>query len=156
MTKKRKWLDTGFVPHRLEMKLSLAWIAKPVPLWRILDRLETEHMRHGGMSNGELFVSYKQFIQAGVSKRRISQMLELGERLGFLEIVRPKDAWRGDVKAPNSYRLTYLPTKNNPIPTDEWKKIQSIEQAEKIVEQFSEKKKQLEKREERACFAKAS
>ena len=112
-------------------------------------------MRHGGLGNGELFVSYKQFMEAGISKRRISPMLELGVQLGFIEIVRPKDAWRGDVKAPNSYRLTYLPTKNSK-PTDEWKKIQSIEQAEKIVDQFTEKKNQSEKREDRVCLAKAS
>ncbi|MEP3232254.1 MAG: hypothetical protein ABJO30_05455 [Hyphomicrobiales bacterium] len=155
MPKKRSWLDTGFVPHRLEMKLSPAWNVKPVPLWRILDRLETEHMRHGGMNNGELFVSYNQFMEAGVSKRRISSMLECGEQLGFIEIVRPIDSWRGDVRAPNRYRLTYLPTRNVK-PTDEWKKIQSIEQAQTIVEQFSEKKIQSEKRKDKACLAKAS
>ena len=121
MSRRRKWLNTSFVVHRLEMRMSAAWKAVPPPLRRILDRLEEEHMRHAGTCNGRLFVSYTQFVAAGVSRRNIAALLGLGEALGMIEIVRGQDV-AGDIREPNQYRLTYL-EKGQAAPTDEWKGV---------------------------------
>ena len=121
MSSRRKWLDTAFVPHRMEMRLSAAWKVVPPPLRRILDRLEEENMRHAGTCNGKLLVSYKQFVAEGVSKRNIAALLRLGEALGLIETVRQQEVL-GDIREPNQYRLTYLP-KGQVRPTDEWKAV---------------------------------
>ena len=113
MSRRTKWLDTAFVPHRMEMLRSPPWKAMPSPLRRILDRLELEHMRHGGTSNGHLFVSFKQFVAEGVSRRNIVALLHLGEALGLIEVIREQEA-RGDIRASNQYRLTYVPKRGSP------------------------------------------
>lgn len=120
MSKKRRWL-TCWVPHRLEMLISPAWRARPIAVNRIIDRLEEEHLRHGGLNNGELYVSYAQFQQAGVSRRVVKAALECGRDLGFIQI-RQEGEGRGDVRPPNAYRLTFLPAGKS-VPTDDWKSI---------------------------------
>ena len=121
MSRRTKQLPGPWVAHRLEMRLSAAWKVVPAPLRRILDRLEEEHMRHGGACNGKLFVNYIQFVAAGVSRRNIAAVLCLGEALGLIEIVRGSEV-RGDIREPNQYRLTYL-HKGQAAPTDEWKGV---------------------------------
>lgn len=55
------------MPLRLEMLTAPAWAAVPVPLRRILERLEVEHLKHGGKDNGYLRVDYSQFVDCGVA-----------------------------------------------------------------------------------------
>ena len=88
-------------------------------------------MRHGGKLNGELFVSHRQFTAAGISRRKITVTMTLGEELGLIEIVKPDDPI-GDLRAAHSYRLTYLPAKGATAPTDEWKKVKE-ERAKALV-----------------------
>jgi hypothetical protein len=117
-----KWLS-NFVPHRLEMLVSPAWQAAPFPLYRMLMRLEVEHLRHGGYENGNLFVSFAQFQQCGVSRRQIKALLDLGCALKLIEVVQDAEMSRWDIRPPNAYRLTYLPAKGKKAPTDDWKSI---------------------------------
>jgi hypothetical protein len=87
----------------------------------LLERLEIEHLRHGGMNNGELYVAYSQFVAANISRRKIGSTLDLGVQLGLIEVTRPQEH-TGDLRAPNAYRLTYLPAKSA-HPTDDWKRV---------------------------------
>lgn len=119
---RRSWLDDtggGWIAHRLQLVMSPPWRLAPMPLRRVLERLEIEHMRHAGKENGHLVVSYDQFVKFGVSRKAIRGALELGERLGLLE-VRQSNNWIGDIRQPNEYRLTYVPEKDRKAPTDEW------------------------------------
>ena len=117
MSRGTKWLNCAWVPHRLELVLSPAWRLAPVPLRRLIERLEIEHMRHGGRLNGHLYVAYVQFVAAGVSRRRIGAVLVLGQQLGLIETIRSGEP-NGDLRAPNSYRLTYLPIDAHGIDKD--------------------------------------
>lgn len=109
----------GFIPHRIELLTSPAWRKRPRPLATILERLEIEHMRHAGKENGNLHVSYDQFAAFGVSRRAINPSLKIGVAIGLVEVIQ-SDAWEGDVRSPNRYRLTYVPAKGKLAPTDEW------------------------------------
>jgi hypothetical protein len=129
----RKWLES-FIPHRLEMLQSPPWRQVPKPLGRIIERIEIEHLRHGGKNNGELFVSYGQLVDAGVSRKSVLPALRLGEALGLIEVIRPEDA-RRDIRSPNGYRLTYVPAKGKKLPTDEWKSV-SKERVAILVDEF--------------------
>jgi len=128
---KQRWLNS-WIPHRLEMLISPAWQHAPRPLRRILERLEIEHLRHGGLKNGELYVAFSQFVRCGVSKKAIAPMHRIGEALGLLEVVQHPEASAGVIRPPNSYRLTYLPV-GKASPTDEWKRITSRQQVEAII-----------------------
>lgn len=121
---RQSWLGEGqtegWVPQRLELKVSPAWRHRPAPLMRLLERIEIEHLRHAGTENGNLIVTYDQFVEHRVSRRAIRPLLELAETLGLLE-VRQSGEWVNDIRAPNCYRLTYLPENGGRrAPTDEW------------------------------------
>ncbi|WP_292196082.1 hypothetical protein [Mesorhizobium sp.] len=135
MSRKRAWL-TAWVPHRLELFISPSWQLAPVPLRRMLERLEIEHMRHGGMNNGHLFVSFGQFEEANISRRKITALQALGTSLGLMETVRSEEP-SGDLRAPNSYRLTYVPAKGSSAPTDEWRRVDR-DKATALVDGFHE------------------
>ena len=134
---RRSWLDEtggGWIPHRLRLIMSPAWVQRPIPVARILDRLEIEHMQHAGKENGELCVSFDQFVAAGVSRKIVRAAEEAAEALGLLVVVRSEEITR-NIRQPNKYRLTYVPEKNRRAPTDEWQDI-TAEKAQAVVEAF--------------------
>jgi hypothetical protein len=137
--KKRAWM-TSFIPRRLEFYFSPSWKLAPRPLKNMLERLEEEHLRHGGYKNGELFVGYSAFVDHGISRKSIKRVLALGSDLGLIEVVYSDDAGSGDVRPPNAYRLTYVPAKGKDNPTDEWKTV-TKERAEHLVAVFKSTEK---------------
>lgn len=132
--KKQRWLTT-WVPHRLEMLLSPAWQAVPRPLHKLIERLEIEHLRHGGFENGHLFVSYQQFVDYGISKRSIRPTLALGEALKLIKVDRVEEVGGGNLRPPNRYGLTFTPLKGKREPGDEWRQV-SKQQAETALEAY--------------------
>lgn len=122
MSRKRSWLK-AWVPRRLELYLSPAWKHALRPLKNMLERLEIEHLRHGGLNNGELYVSYGQFVECGISRRTIKPVLELGRQLGLIDVSYDGDTTTRNIRPPNAYRLTYVPAKGKDTPTDEWKAV---------------------------------
>jgi hypothetical protein len=145
--RKQRWLG-AFVPHRLEMLISPAWQQAPRPLRRLIERLEIEHLRHGGFNNGELYVSYNQFVAFGLSKKSIRPTLDLGQALGLIEVIQDVDVIPGDRKSDlrpeNKYRLTYVPAKGKQSPTDEWKAI-SADRAERLLNRFRQSEEKAPK-----------
>jgi hypothetical protein len=112
----------GWIPHRHDMLVSPSWRHRPRPLVRLLERLEVEHLRHGGAENGSLRVSWAQFVECGISKRVIRATVEAGDRLGLLAVWQPNEMV-GNLRAPAEYRLTYVPAKRQAAPTDEWRSV---------------------------------
>jgi hypothetical protein len=134
---RQSWLDEtegGWIPLRLRLRMSPAWVHRPIPVARVLDRLEIEHMQHAGKENGELCVSFDQFVEAGVSRKIVRAAEEAAEALGLLVVMRSDEIAR-NIRQPNKYRLTYVPEKNRRAPTDEWQDVTS-ERAEAVVEAF--------------------
>ena len=52
---------------------------------RVLDRLEIEHAHHGGNDNGQLPVTYDQFIEYGIHRNAVSPAIREVEALGFVK-----------------------------------------------------------------------
>jgi hypothetical protein len=121
------------------MLISPSWRHAPRPLLRMIERLEIEHLRHGGFENGNLYVSYKQFVMAGISKRSIKPTMELGKALGLMDY-RQDEEPSGDIRPPNAYRLTYVLEKGKKVPSDEWKAV-TDERAKQLVEQYKQAEK---------------
>lgn len=133
---KKEWKISGaYVPHRLEMLQSPAWQAAPRPMKEWLEVLEIEHMRHKGCANGQLFKSYTQFIAAGFNRNTVSMMSKLSEALGFVRINRTTGTSKGDLRDACAYTLTYLPSGpgRDVAPTDDWKRLKTIDQAERVI-----------------------
>ena len=111
MTRKRKGngLTGRWVAHSLEMLECPAWRSLTLAARLVLDRLEIEHVRHHGKRNGNLAVSYGQFLDyMGWTKpNSVTAAIQQLANLGFLEVLE-RGRWNG--RRPSRYRLTYLPT----------------------------------------------
>lgn len=141
---KKEWKISGsYVPRRLEMLQSPAWRCAPRPMVKWLEVLEVEHMRHKGCANGHLFKSYTQFIDEGFNRNTVSSMSRIAEALGFVRINRETGIGTKDLRDACAYTLTYLPTgtgRDMP-PTDDWRRIKTEEQANRIIDEAREKKR---------------
>jgi hypothetical protein len=98
---------------------------------RILDRLEIELANHAGRDNGRLPVTFADFEEFGLDRHAIAPAIREVVALGFLEVIKASRAGNGEYRIPNRFRLTYRPAGRQP--TDDWQRIQSFEQAEKIA-----------------------
>lgn len=111
-----------FVPHRADLIGSYAWRAASRAARGILDRLELEHMAHGGQENGKLICTYDDFAEFGIRRPSISIALSELCDLGLIEIVERGRGGNAAYRRPSKYRLTYLPA-NSAKPTDEWRQV---------------------------------
>ena len=121
--------NPAFIMTRLVMLDSVAfWALRPNER-TVLSVIEIEHMRHGGVENGRLIVTRRQFEKRGIHKDAIAPSLRALETLGFIEIERGA-AGVGDQAQAHRFRLTYV----QPNPTDEWRKHHNPDMARAVAE----------------------
>src|SRR5215204_4133497 len=139
--RKNNQISGQFVAHSRELRESAAWRALPDNARRILDRLELEHMRHGGAENGSLPCTYSDFVAHGVRRASVSLALRQCAALGFLEITHRGGRSISEYRNPSQYRLTYLTGRGqSAIKTDEWKRIKTDEDAKAALKRAAEDK----------------
>lgn len=127
-----------FVMRPVALLVSSAHRALGIHARRILDCIEIEHCRHYRKRNGELQVSYNDFVGAGIGRRFIHGGLRDLQIVGLLEIRAGRCA-PGQFRAPNLYRLTYLRTECGE-PTNDYKKITSLKQAKLLLAKSAPKR----------------
>jgi hypothetical protein len=122
-----------FSARTIEMMESPAFCTLSYSARRVLDRIEIEHAHHGGHDNGQLPVTYNQFHDYGIHRHAISPALREAGALGFIEITEHGRAGNAECRRPNKFRLTYRYT-GRAKPTDEWRKIKTLEEAEMVAQ----------------------
>jgi hypothetical protein len=100
---------------------------------RVLARINIEHAHHGGQDNGRLPVTFRDFSEYGVHWNAIAPAIREVRALGFIRITQEGWSGNGEWCRPNKFALTHLPTKDNPKPTEDWNRIETIAQAEMIA-----------------------
>jgi hypothetical protein len=134
MSKRRNAIRDQFVPHTLSMLQSPAYRVLTRAARMVLDRIEIEHMHHGGVENGNLPVTYDDFVEYGIHRHGIAPAIRELEGLGFIEITQRGRAGNREFRSPSKYRLTYRNAKGEPGDgTHEWRWIESLGQAEEIA-----------------------
>jgi hypothetical protein len=120
---RKRVTDSPFVKHTRSLLESPAWQALSGDALKVLDRIELEHLRHGGKENGRLAVPYSHFEAHGLGHRRyITRALRELEALRLI-VIRKGRAGNGEFRTPTLYGLTYLE------PGEPWKEIKSLEEA---------------------------
>jgi hypothetical protein len=124
----------SWVMHRIAMKESPAWRAAPDNVRRLLDRLELEHMRHGGAENGRLVCTYDDLAKWGLRRASVALAIRQAVGLGFLEVTRAGYKSAAEFRVTSLYRLTYVfgrgrGRRDRQEPTDEWELIATDEKA---------------------------
>jgi hypothetical protein len=130
--RRRNRIAGQFSWRTIEMMESSAFTALSLAGHRILDRLEIEMAHHGGNDNGRLPVTFDHFVQYGIHRHSISPGLREVCALGFVEITERGRAGNAEWRRPSLYRLTYKAV-GNAKPTDEWKNIRTMEEANRIA-----------------------
>jgi hypothetical protein len=130
--KEARKIEGQYIPHRLAMIQSPAWRVLSLSARRVLERIEIEHMQHGGKENGQLAVTYDHLVEYGIDRHAIAPAQRELEAPGFAEITEHGCAGHAEHRAPNKFQLTYLHT-NTWKPTDEWRRIKTREEAEAIA-----------------------
>jgi hypothetical protein len=130
-----------FIAHPRELRESPAWMALPDNGRRVLDRLELEHMRHGGAENGSLPCTYSDFVRHGIRRASIALAIRQCEALGFLEVTHRGGRAVSEYRTPSRYRLTYINGRHtSAIRTDDWKRIATGEDARAAIALAAEAK----------------
>ena len=124
-----------FVPRLIEMLRSPAFRALSLTGHRILARIEIELASHGGRDNGKLPVTFADFEQYGIERHAVGRGIRAVCALGLVELTRRGRSGGGEYRTPNLFRITYLPAYGK-TPTHEWRRIKTVEQAEKIAREF--------------------
>jgi hypothetical protein len=139
--RKNNLIKGQFVAHPRELRESSAWLALPDNARRILDRLEIEHMRHGGAENGTLPCTYSDFVLHGLRRASVSLAIRQCVALGFLEITQRGGRSISEFRNPSRYRLTYTNGRGmSSIVSDEWKRITSADAATAALQRAAEEK----------------
>jgi hypothetical protein len=125
-------LTEQFAARPIRMLSSPAYRVMSLSGRRILDRIEIEFAAHGGTSNGKLPVTYDHFKDYGIHRHAIAPAIREVRALGCAEVTEAGRAGNAEWRRPNLFRLTYRNTDNGP-PTNEWEKIQDIEEAKKVA-----------------------
>jgi hypothetical protein len=96
--------------YSVEMMRSDAWRDMSINARRMLDLLEIEHLAHGGYENGNLVITYDQFVAGGIRRASIFATIAELERLGWIEVTR--GGYRGFARSwPHRFRLTHRRTR---------------------------------------------
>lgn len=135
MSRRSKTAES-FIAHSKAMRESPAWRAIPDTAKRVLERLELEHMRHGGTANGSLKVTYNQFAAAGVRRQSVGLALRQLTALGFIEVMIEGYRSANGFHVPSEYRLTHVYNadhRSQGLPTNEWTRITSDDAAQKAL-----------------------
>jgi hypothetical protein len=131
---KRNAIQEQYVPHLVSMVASPAFRVLSLSERRVLDRLEVEHMKHGGVENGKLPCTYHDIEKWGVKSRFAAPALRALEALGF--IVTTRQGYRGAAgkRMPSLYRLTFVRAQGDTgYGTLDYQRIKTIEEAEAVA-----------------------
>jgi hypothetical protein len=130
--RRRTRIDGQFAAREIKMLESPSFRVLSLSARRVLDRLEIELAHHGGMDNGRLPVTYGDFVRYGIDRHAIAPAIRELVALGFVEVTVRGHAGNAEWRTPNCFRITYKHTKEAE-PTHEWKRVYTIEQAERIA-----------------------
>jgi hypothetical protein len=133
-TRKRNQIAERFAWVSIEALQSPAYRALSLSAHRILARIQIEHSSHGGKENGRLPVTFQDFEDYGIHRHAIAPAIRELEALGFIRITQIGRAGNGEFRIPNKFALTHLPTDDNPSPTNDWRRIKTIEEAMAIAD----------------------
>jgi hypothetical protein len=128
MKRKRK-IGGQYVPHLRELIEAPAWRVLSLSARRLLNRVEIEHMRHGGQDNGKLPVTFDHFVEYGIDRHAIAPAMRECIALGLLVITQHGSAGNAEHRAPNLFLLPYLQATTD----QKWRQITTIEEAEAIA-----------------------
>jgi DNA-binding transcriptional MocR family regulator len=100
-----------------------------------MSRIEIEQRHHGGRDNGRLPVTFQDFVDYGIHHSSVTPALRELEAVGIIRVTQRGRAGNAEHRSPNLFFLTFANERDGtkaPPPHD-WRKVETIEQAEQLV-----------------------
>jgi hypothetical protein len=129
---KRPKIKGQFTARFIDMLKSPAYRTLSLSGHRALSRLEIELAKHAGNDNGNLVVTFDDFEAYGIHRHAVAPAIRELCALGFAEITEHGCAGNAYERTATRYRLTMIAV-GTMEPTNEWKKIGSLEEAERVA-----------------------
>jgi len=131
-TGKRPKIKEPFFAQPIGMLKSPAFRTLSQSAHRALSRLVIELAKHAGNDNGNIVVTFDDFEAYGIHRHSIAPAIRELVALGFVEKTEHGCAGNAYERTATKYRLT-MTAVGTTDPTNEWKKIASLEEAERIA-----------------------
>lgn len=125
--------EGGFFWFTSDMLNSPAWKAMPLHARLIVEGIVSEHMDHAATANGELIVTYENFMERGVRRQSIPVAIRIAEGLGWIDVTFHGGRSYGNAHNPSTYGLTWLPRCDGTSASRRWKRVKSDEEAKAII-----------------------
>jgi hypothetical protein len=122
-----------FIWMTLEMLESPAWRALPPAAKQVIDRVGVEHLQHAGKENGKLPVTYNDFENYGLRRMSIRFGVLAAQALGFITVTEEGHAGAGDTRRAARYALTWVDRHDGAPRSNEWKRFETLADANKLV-----------------------
>jgi hypothetical protein len=141
--------DEPHIRQRFCMMESPAWKALSLSARRVLDRIEIEFGRHKGNpeANGELIVTYDDFVKYGITRRLVRPALNEVVALGFVRVTRMGAAGNADDCMATMYLITHQHAGSAQYVEDNWKRIKNNKEAKAIAKASRKRKGNVRARE---------
>jgi len=131
--KNRTSIGSQFAPRRIEILKSPAYRVLSLSAHKAMAYGEIELAAHAGCDNGKLPITYGDLKRYGIDTKAIAPAIRELVALGFWEVTEKGRPSKADWRFPSKFRLTYRNTDTHE-PTDEWRKVTSVEQALAIAQ----------------------
>jgi hypothetical protein len=132
--KRRNSISGQFSARLIEMLESPAYRVLSRSAHMVISRIEVELAHHGGNDNDRLIVTTEDFIAYGMDGGCVAPALREAEALGFIRYKRGRGG-NAEHRTPSMFGTTFSQHRNsrrNP-PTDDWRRIKTVEEAEQIA-----------------------
>ena len=131
MAKRKSSITGQFTARLVEMQESPAYRILSLSAHRALSRIEIELRHHGGEENGQLPVTFDNFVEYGIHRTSIGPALAELEALGFIITHRAWDYGEGGRVPPaEQFRLTTYPELTGVGPEGcRWRRFRTLEEA---------------------------
>jgi hypothetical protein len=101
---------------------------------KVIVRIALEHLKHGGVENGLLPVTYRDFVKCGVRRNAVRQALLIAVHLGWVDKTSTGEVpWHGDIRSPSTFALTWLPQHSGAPASNRWTRIKSDADAKAAI-----------------------
>ena len=132
--RRRNSISGQFSPRLIEMLESPAYRVLSRSAHMAISRVEIELAHHGGNDNDRLIVTTEDFIAYGMHRSSVAPALREAEALGFIRIKRGRGG-NAEYRTPSVFGSTFSQHRNSKRhpPTDDWRRIKTIEEAEQIA-----------------------
>ena len=113
--------DMPWIWFTREMLESDAWRSLSRQARRVIDRVMIEHMAHAGTENGNLAVTYADFVAFGCRREALAHAITEAVATGLLLITEKGRRSAGLDRWPNRFALGWLPLYDGAAAPNRWK-----------------------------------